>query len=115
MVDWYNPFQLARTAVDVVVSALLGTRADFRVVQALAGDPKEPFNYDDQNEIWFDYVADLGDGWNPTYAVACLLARDSIEFLDSTDRCHKTHRGPLLIMGGTRRIPSPHEMSTVLV
>lgn len=36
MVGWYNPLQLGKTAVEVAVSVTLGTRADYRVVEALA-------------------------------------------------------------------------------
>jgi hypothetical protein len=32
---------------------------------------------DEDGEMWFDYVADLGDGFDATYAIAWLLARKS--------------------------------------
>src|SRR5215204_3175768 len=36
MVGWYDPFQLARTGYEVIVSAMFGKHADKRVIQAIA-------------------------------------------------------------------------------
>ena len=35
-------------------------------------EPKigKPFDYSGQEELWLDYVADTGDGWNATTSVA---------------------------------------------
>src|SRR5437870_2456244 len=89
MVGWYDPSQLVQTGVKVAVSTVFGRHADFRLIEALAGPVGGAPYYDhtvewvadhdrsehpDQNrprtEIWIDYVADTGDGWNPTYAIA---------------------------------------------
>ena len=32
-----------------------------------------------QGDFWLDYVADIGDGWNPTYAIADAIARPELE------------------------------------
>ena len=34
--------------------------------------------YDDKSELWIDYVADTGDGWNATYSIAYLVGRDAL-------------------------------------
>ena len=34
MVGWYDPFQLAQTGVDVLVSTIFGRYADYRLVEA---------------------------------------------------------------------------------
>src|SRR2546421_10750364 len=86
MVGWYDPGQLARTAVDVAVSTIFGRSADYRITEALiapsadddvfgdeAGAPPNSdgvFDYSDGNEMWLDFIADSGDGWNSTYSVA---------------------------------------------
>ena len=44
MTSWYSPFQLARSAVDIAVSGLLGGRGDFRLLEAVRG-PQPPFDY----------------------------------------------------------------------
>jgi hypothetical protein len=107
MVGWYDPFQLGKTAVQVMTSAILGTRADFRVIEALATD-QGVFPYADRNEIWIDYVADLGDGWNPTYTIATLVARSSLELAcpGQPSKRHVTTRGNILVMGGDEVYPT---------
>jgi hypothetical protein len=40
MVGWYDPIQLGRTAVEVLLSTIFGRHADKRIMQALA-DPGE--------------------------------------------------------------------------
>lgn len=114
MVGWYDPRKLSQTAVDVAISAVLGTRADYRLLEAL-GDEQQIFRYDEEalpdnarRDIWIDYVADVGDGWNPTYAVACLLARPFLDIPSSehSGKDHRTPRGQLLIMGGDSVYPS---------
>src|SRR5215510_4476155 len=101
MVGWYDIRKLGKTAVDVSTSTVLGTRTDFRLLEALETH-QEIFRYEAQPEIWIDYLADVGDGWNPTYTVATLLARDSLHASVSNHPGHRyeTTRGQLLIMGG---------------
>jgi hypothetical protein len=105
MTSWYSPFQLARSAVDIAVSGLLGGRGDFRLLEAVMG-PQPPFDYSELNgaprdELWLDYVADVGDGFNPTYAIASLLARPELVI-----EGRRTRRGEVLIMGGDQVYPS---------
>ncbi|WP_437930513.1 calcineurin [Sorangium sp. So ce291] len=105
MTAWYSPFQLARSALDMIVSRLMGARGDFRLLEAIAG-PQPPFDYAVRNgatrdELWVDYVADTGDGFNPTYAIASLLARPSLSLGG-----RETKRGEVLIMGGDQVYPS---------
>ncbi|AUX31180.1 MULTISPECIES: metallophosphoesterase [Sorangium] len=105
MTSWYSPFQLARSALDLTVSRLIGARGDFRLIEAIAG-PQPPFDYAVRNgvargEIWIDYVADTGDGFNSTYAIASLLARPTLSLGG-----RETRRGEVLIMGGDQVYPS---------
>ncbi len=121
MVSWYNVTQLARTALEVVISSTLGRHNDRRLFQALEnkGRPEHfndfSVNYKfDENalgnyvattekceDIWIDYVSDLGDGWDPTYAVAHYLSQEKL-ILDG----HETERGKILIMGGDEVYPT---------
>ncbi|WP_437986115.1 metallophosphoesterase [Sorangium sp. So ce117] len=105
MTCWYSPFQLARSALDMTVSRLMGARGDFRLLEAIAG-PQPPFDYAVRSgvmrdELWIDYVADTGDGFNPTYAIATLLARPVLSLGG-----RETRRGEVLIMGGDQVYPS---------
>lgn len=99
MVGWYDPGQLIRTGVNVVVSMILKSRADYRAIEALAR-PQSTFDYSSCEGIWLDYVADVGDGWTSTFAIASLLARPSLE-LGGRD----TPRGQVLVMGGDQVYP----------
>ncbi|MEM7347130.1 MAG: metallophosphoesterase, partial [Chloroflexota bacterium] len=100
------PFQLAKTAVEVAISAILGTRVDYRLIETLTADEQELFNYHDEEELWIDYVADLADGWNPTYTIASLLGRESLVVPGDQGWAYRTHRGNLLIMGGDQVYPT---------
>ncbi len=104
MVRWFDPHQLIDTAVRVMLSGMFSSYADPRELQA-----REPAEVPDRSghaDLWLDYVADLGDGWNSTYTVARLLAADELE-LDWGDETHRTARGRLLVMGGDAVYPVP--------
>ncbi|MGH3812661.1 MAG: hypothetical protein ACRDUV_09430, partial [Pseudonocardiaceae bacterium] len=60
-----------------------------------------------QADLWLDYVADLGDGWNSTYTVARLLATEELK-LDWDGETHATERGRILVMGGDQVYPVPN-------
>ena len=128
MVGWYDPRQLVRTGLQVAISTIFGHHSDRRLVEALASGRPEIYDYthhyrDDghelceidesrwRDEIWIDYVADLGEGWNSTYAVAYYLSEDAREF-EYTDtasgekRRAQTERGSLLLFGGDQVYPA---------
>lgn len=99
-VAWMAPVQLSRTAVRVVLAELFGAYLDKRELQSALpstvhseGSPEE--------EFWFDFVADLGDGFHATYSIAWLLAQDGLE-LDGTTY----PRGRMLVMGGDEVYPT---------
>jgi len=105
MVGWYDPAQLLRTGGKVLISTLLATRGDYRHLESFAGE-QAPFEYQNLPEIWIDYVADVGDGWNSTYTIASLLARPHLEVRTSASRL-TTARGRILVMGGDQVYPTP--------
>lgn len=106
MVAWYEPRQLVRTGISVAVSTILGRRADQRIVEALDAEPLEYFDYsvDDAGqarpELWIDYVADAGDGFNSTYAVASAVASDPLVLQTPDGTSYVTRRGRVLVFGG---------------
>lgn len=124
MVGWYDPKQLARTAVDVVVSTLFGRHADYRLMEALVtGAATDPYDYtrawkpgpdhrdipdpqgEPKKEIWLDYVGDVGDGWNSTYAVAHCLAQRELNVKHPDGSTCLTRRGEILVFGGDQVYP----------
>jgi hypothetical protein len=129
MVGWYDPRQLAQTGVEVAISTIFGRHSDHRLVEAMAsGDADEPFydythyyedNGDDicrpdpskpRESMWIDYVGDVGDGWNSTYAVASHLGESgrTFNYKDSMGHEHEaeTKRGEILIFGGDEVYPT---------
>jgi hypothetical protein len=103
--DWLHPTELARSGVKTALAVLFGSYADRREMQAAlspVGDPEEEYDRHDFEEgaLWFDYVADVGDGFDATYAIARLLASDVP--IDGTE----TKRGAFLVLGGDQVYPT---------
>ena len=104
MVRWLDPHQLVDTARRVLVSGVFSSYADKRGDQAR--EPAEVADRSGHTDLWLDYVADLGDGWNSTYTVARLLAAEDLK-LDSDGETYSTQRGRILVMGGDQVYPVP--------
>ena len=113
MTAWYDPFALLRHAPDVLAASIFGQRADTRVIEALAAPQAAPIDCSREEngapigEFWMDFVADSGDGFNPTYAVASAVAQPSLVVRDSTGAEHTTRRGRILVFGGDQVYPTP--------
>jgi hypothetical protein len=117
MVRWYSPSHLVSTGWRSIVSELFGQYADQRIMQAtIDGFAPEVmkqvigrYNYadlrqlSDGNTVWVDYIADLGDGFDSTYAMASLVSAPSLDI----DGVGKLPAGKLLIMGGDQVYPFP--------
>jgi hypothetical protein len=99
-VAWLAPLQLIATGLRTLGAIFFGAYLDKRELQiAFDGDWFDHSATED-GELWFDYVADLGDGFHPTYSVAYLLAQPTLE-LDG----ESLPRGRLLLMGGDQVYP----------
>jgi hypothetical protein len=107
MVGWYDPRVLLQTAYQVAISNIFGRYSDTRLIEALATQPQNEFDYSQhEGDFWFDFVADVGDGWNSTYAIADALARPTLEVDDRGAR-ETTQGGRVLIFGGDEVYPYP--------
>lgn len=123
MVGWFDPRQLMSTGIEVAVSTVVGRHSDHRLMEAVI-TPKheppydyttyhqEPAQYEElisngipREEIWLDYLADTGDGWDSTFAVAAAMARPKI-MADARGGKVETKRGDVLIMGGDEVYPT---------
>jgi hypothetical protein len=102
MVNWYDPKQLGSTGMKTVVSSVFGNFADRREMQAALDPDMGYLDYSEREDIWIDFISDLGDGFNPTYTMAHLLAKEHLEI-----KGKKIKRGKLLIMGGDEVYPTP--------
>jgi hypothetical protein len=99
-VPWLAPLLLLSTGLRALLALLFGAYLDKRELQnALPGEiHREPGA---NGELWFDYVADLGDGFSATYSVAYLLAQPRLD-LDG----RRLPRGQMLVMGGDQVYPT---------
>ena len=111
MVCWYDPGVLARSAVLVTIANLFGRNSDTRLIEALASQPQKDFNYanaaDASGEFWLDFVADLGDGWDSTFAVASAVAEPELKVAAADGEQFSTRGGQVLVFGGDEVYPYP--------
>jgi hypothetical protein len=109
MTGWFNPGVMARTAVMLATANIFGRHSDTRLIEALGNQPQSTFDYSKPGdpEFWFDYVADLGDGWNSTHTIASAIAREQLTVADSDGRAITTHAGSVLVFGGDEVYPYP--------
>ncbi|MGQ0837463.1 metallophosphoesterase family protein [Actinokineospora sp.] len=99
-VRWLAPRVLVSTGIQSAIATIFGSYADKRELQGSL--PAAVHRHDDGDELWFDFVADLGDGFDATYSIASLLAAESVEVPGHDP----LPRGRLLIMGGDEVYPS---------
>ena len=115
-VRWYDPGVLVRVGIRDVIAAVFGEYADQRLMQAATdrvtkeglkkrydySDPKDNDwnkSFPDQNgAYWVDYIADVGDGFGPTYGMATLLAEEKLTLTNY--HAEKLPAGHILILGG---------------
>jgi hypothetical protein len=121
MVRWYDLGQLARTTIQVAISEALGTRIDPRRLhreepngrpfQSRTEDPPatapETKHRNAPTEVWFDYVADVADGYEACRAIAWMLAKPSLKVKNKNGEDVTTQRGSLLVVGGDLVYPTP--------
>ena len=95
----------------VTIANLFGRNSDTRLIEALATQPQPDFNYagsaDASGEFWLDFVADLGDGWNSTFAVASGVAEATLSVASATGDEVATRGGAVLVFGGDEVYPYP--------
>lgn len=117
MVPWYSgtSADLFKTVFDLLVSVTVFVgRFDMRMMQAAMsrvedGSKQEDLLYDqfsEEEELWFDFMADTGDGGNSSYSVARLLAQPSVR-VRSDDSFIELPRAKLLLIGGDLAYPNP--------
>ena len=128
MTGWYDLGQLFDTGMQTLISTIIGKHSDRRIIEALSSQRRElydyTFHYQDteasceidhtrpRKEIWIDYIADTGDGWNSTYAVAYYSSQPVLPF-KSDHEIHETQRGNVLVFGGDEVYPTPSRESYV--
>ena len=103
-VPWLSPLLLLRTGLSSLLALIFGAYLDKRELQGAL--PSQVYRHEGtEGELWLDYVADLGDGFDATYSVASLLARPSLSVRGPEGEL-STRRGRILIMGGDEVYPA---------
>ena len=120
MVSWYDPRLLTRVGIRTIISNVFGQYADQRLIQAATDsaddhalvarydyrdptpdDPMKRIALDGDGAYWIDYLADTGDGFESTYAMASLVAEPELNVAGAGTLTH----GDILIMGGDQCYP----------
>ncbi|MFM9941596.1 MAG: hypothetical protein ACKVP7_19090 [Hyphomicrobiaceae bacterium] len=122
MVGWFNPQLLANAAIRAAISPVFGTYADARASQAtIDGFKPEELTFaasrhlladadviSNDGAVWVDYLADTGDGFDSTYAMASLVAADTLEVARAGSTIkHKLPTGRVFVLGGDQVYPYP--------
>jgi hypothetical protein len=119
MVDWFDPQLLAKVGVRSLLSSTIGSYTDQRLIEAATdvvtedelknrydysetGRPSEALKPDASGAVWVDYISDLGDGFEPTFTMAYMLAQDRLKVAGAPE---ELPAGGLLIMGGDQVYP----------
>lgn len=109
MVRWLDPRGLANTRAAMALSGIFGRYADKREMQAVL-QARMVADFSEADELWLDYVADTGDGFDSTHAIAHLLAAEELTVARG-DESHRTEPGRVLIFGGDQVYPTASEAS----
>lgn len=107
MVRWLSPSGLVSTAAQSSLAGLFGQYADRRELQAALQEPHEA-DFSGREELWIDFVADTGDGFDATYTIARLVG-DQQRTLSHGDDSYQTRAGDLLVLGGDLTYPVASE------
>lgn len=99
-IGWLAPLLLLSTGLRALLAILFGAYMDKRELQNALDDDYFDHSRTVDGEIWLDYVADLGDGFDATYSIAWLLAQPSLAVDGAA-----LPRGRLLLMGGDQVYP----------
>ena len=119
---WLVPKLLVLIAVQVALSTKFAEFFDRRDVQTNLPGPRVPeatpaaaerrslvetdvgYDFTATEELWLDYVADSGDGFDATMTIADLVARETLTLHGRTGE-HRTQAGAVLVLGGDQAYP----------
>lgn len=103
MVGWFDARQLAQTGILAVISSVFGSFADKREMIAAVNDVRNEEDYSGMDEVWVDYISDMGDGFDSTYSMASLVAQRSLEVKGVATPMPKAK---VLVLGGDMVYPT---------
>jgi len=101
---WFSPGVLTQSGLKVGVTSVFGSFLDKRELQS-SRPPTIDRTLAHERDLWFDYVADTGDGFEATATVAHEVGRPTITVpIDGIDT--ELPRGRLLVFGGDEVYPA---------
>ena len=72
-------------------------------------ETEQGFDFTGTEELWLDYIADSGDGFDATTTIASLAARDTLTLPNPAGpgraATHPTEAGAVLVLGGDQAYP----------
>jgi hypothetical protein len=112
MTGWFGPILLSKLLLRVIISDVFGQYADRRLVHAALdtdcptrrlerADLSNDMVPDHEGAVWIDFLADLGDGFDATYAMAYLIAQPELAIGEL-----RLPRASALVMGGDEVYPT---------
>ncbi len=104
---WLSPSEL-KTLMSSTLALLFGNYADKRELQKVFDSnlivmPPADQPLAEGADFWFDYTADVGDGFDATYTVAALMGQPSLRVEGIDD---ELPRGQMLVLGGDEVYPT---------
>lgn len=120
-VAWLHPWQLARTAYNAWLSSVAAEYLDRRETLAALdrirvpkrvptnwvvqpGETIDAYLNVPEKGVWIDYVSDIGDCWEATYAVLKLLVTPKLRVRGHDVRLNPAH---IVTLGGDLVYPTP--------
>lgn len=100
-VRWFSPSVLADAGLRVLVSSAFGAFLDKRELQKSVTTEPLVHAVGDRH-AWFDFIADTGDGFDPTYTVAWLAGRAELALANADQGLP---RADLVVFGGDEVYP----------
>ena len=99
---WFSPGVLTAAALHEGVTSVFGSFLDKRELQ-VAKPVTVDERYAGRDELWIDYVADTGDGFDATATVACQVAKPELHVEGLGE---PLPRSEILVLGGDEVYPS---------
>jgi hypothetical protein len=103
-VRWLGARGMTVTGLQVVLSVAFAQYADKRELQAALKLP-EIVDLSETPDLWLDWLADTGDGFDATYATAMLVASEKLS-LEAPGGDVTLPRASLLVLGGDLAYPA---------
>lgn len=119
MVHWFSPIELFRTWRSIARGEKSVEQFERRYAEAdsnthVPDEPTATFTAEQDADFWFDFVSDMGDGFDGTAPVAWMMGRRSLQLPDRQAHEIPTPpasmpRGELVVFGGDQVYPFASE------